>query len=221
MPVIKGNLLPRPPTQPDGIQLRPHKRSLTSSTQVTASATQTDLTGPYALKRVAKRLEFTGSTTKMRPIVKTEQPRSTPNFDLTYTRNAPSYDNASDDHYGGVSAIGYVHDVDDDNTSMRRKSADEVAVCRAVRHMNMEERRVDSPTVRASRLLPSGVHLRDDDQEDNVDRRAGSTTSGRREHSTSTHADNERKVSGVENYMRVSNKEQKLHAYNYCDKTTD
>jgi len=89
MPVIKGNLLPCPPTQPDGTQLRPHERSLTSSAQVKASAMQTDSTGPYALKRVAKRLEFTGSTAKMRPIVKTEQPRSTPNFDLTYTRNAP------------------------------------------------------------------------------------------------------------------------------------
>ena len=73
MPVIKGNLLPCPPTQSDGTQLRPHEHSLTSSTQVKASATQTDLTGPYALKRVAKRLEFTGSATKMRPIVKTEQ----------------------------------------------------------------------------------------------------------------------------------------------------
>ena len=106
MPAIKGNLLPCPPTQPDGTQLRPHERSLTNSAQVKASATQTDMTVPYALKRVAKRLEFTGPTAKMRPIVKTEQPRSTPNFDLTYTRNAPSYDNASSDHYEGVSAIG-------------------------------------------------------------------------------------------------------------------
>jgi len=221
MPVIKGNLLPCPQTQSDGTQLRRHERSLTSSTRVKASATQTDLTGPYALKRVAKRLEFTGSATKMRPIVRDEQPRSTPNFDLTYTRNAPSCDNASGDHYGGVSTIGYVHGVDDDNTNMRRESADDIAVCRAVRHMNMGERRVDSPTVRASRHSPSVVHRRDDEQEDIVDRGAGSTTSGRREHSTSTHADNERKVNGVENYMRVSNKEQKLHAYNYCDKTTD
>jgi len=106
MPAIKGNLLPCPPTQPDGTQLRPHERSLTNSAQVKASATQTDMTVPYALKRVAKRLEFTGPTAKMRPIVKTEQPRSTPNFDLTYTRNAPSYDNASSDHYEGVTAIG-------------------------------------------------------------------------------------------------------------------
>jgi len=51
MPVIKGNLLPCPPTQPDGTQLRPHERSLTSSAQVKASATQTDTTGPYALKK--------------------------------------------------------------------------------------------------------------------------------------------------------------------------
>jgi len=80
MPVIKGSLLPCPPTQPDGTQLRPHERSLTNSAQVKASDTQTDLTGPYALKRVAKRLEFTGSTAKMRPIVKTEQQRSAPNF---------------------------------------------------------------------------------------------------------------------------------------------
>jgi len=78
----------------------------------------------------------------MRPIVKTEQQRSPPNFDLKYTRNAPSQDNASGDHYGGVSTIGCVHDVDDDNNDMndmRRKSADDDAVCCAVRRMSMDD----------------------------------------------------------------------------------
>jgi len=222
MPVIKGSLLPCPPTQPDGTQLRPHERSLINSAPVKASTTQTDLslTWPYALKRVAKRLEFMGSTAKMCPIVKTEQQRSAPNFDLTYTRNAPSQDNASGDHYGGLSAFGYVHDVNDDNVDMRRKSADDVAVCCAVRSMSMDDCSLDSPTMRASRRLSSGAQQRDDNV-DAVDRRAGSTTSGRCGRGSSTHTDNERKVNGVDDYMRVSNKERQLHAYNYCDKTTD
>jgi len=42
MPVIKGNLLPCLPTQPDGAQLRPYERSLTNGAQVKTSATQTD-----------------------------------------------------------------------------------------------------------------------------------------------------------------------------------
>jgi len=98
----------------------------------------------------------------MRPIVKTEQQRSTPNFDLAYTRNAPSQDNASGDHCGGVSTIGYVHDVDDDNNDMRRKSADYVAVCCAVRRMSMDDCSVDSPTMRATRCSSSGAQQRDD-----------------------------------------------------------
>ena len=72
------------------------------------------------------------------------------------TRNAPSQDNASGDHYGGVSTIGYVHDVNDDNNDMRRKSADDVAVCCAVRRMSMHDCSVDSPTMRTSRRSSSG-----------------------------------------------------------------
>ena len=74
--------------------------------------------------------------------------------------------------------------------------------------------------MRASRRSSSGAQQRDD-YVDAVDRRAGSTTSGRRGHGSSTHTDNERKVNDVDDYMRVSNKERQLHAYNYCDKTTD
>jgi len=167
---------------------------------------------------VAERLKFTGSTAKMRPIVKIEQPRSTPNFDLTYTRNAPSHDYASGDHYGGVSAIGYVPDIDDDNNNLRRKSADDV-VCCAVKRMNMDACFVDSPTMGASRRSSSGgAHQRNVPVGD-VDIRTGSATPRRREHSTSTHVYDGRKVNGID--MRVSNKERQLHAYNYCDKTTD
>ena len=103
---------------------------------------------------------------------------------------------------------------------MRRKSADDVAVCCAVRRMSMENCSVDSPTMRASRRSSSGAQQRDD-HVDAVDRRAGSTTSGRRGRGTSTHTDNERKVNGIDDYMRVSNTERQLHAYNYCDQTTD
>jgi len=74
--------------------------------------------------------------------------------------------------------------------------------------------------MRASRRSSSGAQQRDD-HVDAVDRRAGSTTSGRRGRGTSTHTDNERKVNGIDDYMRVSNKERQLHAYNYCDQTTD